>query len=61
MTLSRSPERKLPLLQRVVIRITEIIFGEGPRSTSYKRTAALRLLVQPCDKDDQFFSFFQVM
>ena len=39
--------------------------GEGPRSRSYRRTAALRLIVQPCDedeeKDDQFFSFLQVM
>jgi hypothetical protein len=35
-----------------------------PRSRSYGRTAALRLIVQPCDedeeKDDQFFLFFQV-
>jgi hypothetical protein len=39
--------------------------GEGPRSRCYGRTAALRLIVQPCDedeeKDDQFLSFFQVM
>jgi hypothetical protein len=39
--------------------------GEGPRSRSYGHTAALRLIVQPCDedeaKDDKFFSFFQVM
>jgi hypothetical protein len=39
--------------------------GAGVRSRSYGRTAALRLIVQPCDedeeKDDQFFSFFQVM
>ena len=26
--------------------------GEGPRSRCYKRTAALRLIVQPCDEDD---------
>jgi hypothetical protein len=34
-----------------------------PRRRCYVRTAALRLLVQPCDeeKNDQFFSFFQVM
>jgi hypothetical protein len=36
--------------------------GEGPRSRSYGRTAALRLLVQPCDEDDDdddyFLSFF---
>jgi hypothetical protein len=29
--------------------------GEGPRSTCYGRTAALRLLLQPCDEDDKFF------
>jgi hypothetical protein len=42
-----------------------IFCGEGPRSRFYGRTAALRLIVQPCDKDeekdDQFLSFFQVM
>jgi hypothetical protein len=34
-------------------------FGEGPRSRCYGRTAALRLIVQPCDedKDDQYFHF----
>jgi hypothetical protein len=26
--------------------------GEGPRSRWYGRTAALRLIVQPCDEDD---------
>jgi hypothetical protein len=30
------------------------ICGEGPGSRSYGRTAALRLIVQPCDKDDYF-------
>jgi hypothetical protein len=39
--------------------------GEGPRSRCYGRTVVLRLIVQPCDEDeekgDQFFSFFQVM
>jgi hypothetical protein len=37
--------------------------GEGRRSRCYGRTAALRLIVQPCDeeKDDQFFSFIQIM
>jgi hypothetical protein len=33
--------------------------GEGPRSRCYGRTAALRLIVQPCnedeEEDDQFF------
>jgi hypothetical protein len=27
-------------------------YGEGPRSRYYGRTAALRLIVQPCDEDD---------
>jgi hypothetical protein len=32
--------------------------GEGPRSRRYGRTVTLRLLVQPCDKDeDDFLSF----
>jgi hypothetical protein len=36
--------------------------GKGPRSRRYGRTAALRLLVQPCDEeddddDDDFFPF----
>jgi hypothetical protein len=39
--------------------------GEGPRSRSYRCTAALRLLVQPCNEDERkmisFFSFVQVM
>jgi hypothetical protein len=29
--------------------------GEDPRSRCYGRTAALWLLVQPCDEDEQFF------
>jgi hypothetical protein len=33
--------------------------GEGPRSRCYGRTAALRLIVQPCDEDD--FLFLRVM
>jgi hypothetical protein len=31
--------------------------GEGPRSRRYGRTAALMLIVQPCDEDEQFFRF----
>jgi hypothetical protein len=31
---------------------------EGPRSRSYGRAAALRLIVQPCDKDEQFCTKF---
>jgi hypothetical protein len=34
---------------------------EGSRSRCYGLTAALKLIVQPCGEDDQFFSFFQVM
>jgi hypothetical protein len=33
------------------------VVDEGPRSRRYGRTAALRLIVQPCDKDDYFFIF----
>jgi hypothetical protein len=37
----------------------DVLFcGEGLRSRCYGRTAALRLIVQPCDEDDQFFIFF---
>jgi hypothetical protein len=37
----------------------EIFFsGEGPRSRRYGRTAALRLLVQPCDEDDDDDDYF---
>jgi hypothetical protein len=32
--------------------------GKGPRSRSYGRTAALRLIVQPCDKDERLCVFF---
>jgi hypothetical protein len=43
----------------VVVSSGSIFFWEGPRSRSYGRTAALRLLVQPCyedeEKDGQFF------
>jgi hypothetical protein len=48
--------------------------GERPRRRCYRRTAYLRLIVQPCDEDEEnddevlklirmmisFFSFFQV-
>jgi hypothetical protein len=29
------------------------VCGEGPRSRSYGRTAALRFIVQPCNEDDE--------
>jgi hypothetical protein len=35
------------------------LHGEGPRSRCYGRTTALRLIVQPCDEDEQFF--YQVL
>jgi hypothetical protein len=42
-----------------------IFIDEGPRSRRYGRTAALRLIGQPCDEDDgddyYFFVLFLVM
>jgi hypothetical protein len=29
-----------------------VFFFEGPRNRCYGRTAALKLIVQPCDEDD---------
>jgi hypothetical protein len=51
---------------RNVACLLTVFCGEGPRSRSYGRTAALRLIVQPCDEDEEkddefFFSFFLVM
>jgi hypothetical protein len=45
---------------------TGSFYGEGLRSRCYGHTAALRLIVQPYDEDEEknyqfFFSFFQVM
>jgi hypothetical protein len=31
--------------------------GEGPRSRRYGRTAAMRLIVQPCDEDEDDYYF----
>jgi hypothetical protein len=31
--------------------------GEGPRSRRYGRTAALRLLAQPCDENDDDYIY----
>jgi hypothetical protein len=39
-------------------RIIIFFCGEGPRSKSYGRTAALRRIVQPCDEDVQCFFIF---
>jgi hypothetical protein len=32
--------------------------GEGPRSRCYVRTAAMRLIVQPCDENEDYQFFF---
>jgi hypothetical protein len=37
--------------------LTRIFSSEGPRSSRYRRTAALRLIVQPCEKDNEVFPF----
>jgi hypothetical protein len=48
-------ERRYPLDRGM----GELLFsGEGPRSRRYGRTAALRLLVQPCDEDDDDDDYF---
>jgi hypothetical protein len=31
--------------------------GEGPHSRRYGRTAAMRLIVQPCDEDEMMIIF----
>jgi hypothetical protein len=35
-----------------------VLSGKGPRSRRYGRTAALRLIVQPCDEDDLMMMIF---
>jgi hypothetical protein len=45
---------------KLINQYKKIFFG-GPRSRCYGHTAALRLIVQPCDEDDYFFTFFRVM
>jgi hypothetical protein len=49
----RSQEIKL-FASHIII----FFFGKRPRSRCYGRTLALRLIVQPCDEDDQCFSVF---
>jgi hypothetical protein len=41
-------------LSQSIKNVSELSFfyDEGPRSRRYRRTAALRLIVQPCDEDD---------
>jgi hypothetical protein len=50
------------MLNLVVRKVTARFFlsGEGPRSRRYGRTAALRLIVHPCDEDydDDYYYFF---
>jgi hypothetical protein len=36
-------------------------FIEGPRSRCNGRTAALRLIVQPCDEDEEVFFCFSIL
>jgi hypothetical protein len=44
---------------RLIQRLQAPFFsGERPRSRRYERTAALRLLVQPCDEDDDDDYYF---
>jgi hypothetical protein len=38
--------------------IVLFLSGEGPRNRRYGRTAALRLIVQPCDEDDDDDYYF---
>jgi hypothetical protein len=42
-----------------IVLILNVFFlsGEGPRSRRYGRTAALRLLVQPYDEDEDDYYF----
>jgi hypothetical protein len=46
------------------LRFIAIFFEKGPAARCYGRTAALRLIVRPCDEDEEkdqfFFSFFRV-
>jgi hypothetical protein len=49
-------------LKTVLLYAYFFLNGEGPRSRRYGRTAALRLIVQPCDEgedeDDYYFLSF---
>jgi hypothetical protein len=45
----------------VSLKVTKYFFGdEGPRSRRYRRTAALRLIVQPCDEDEEKVDKFSI-
>ena len=58
-----SPFEPIQDVSTVSFNVSHVSFfcGEGPRGRSYGRTAALTLIVQPCDedeeKDDHFFHF----
>jgi hypothetical protein len=51
----------ISLSRMTIIHDFFFVLGEGPRGRSYERTTALRLVVQPCDEDeekgDQFLFF----
>jgi hypothetical protein len=55
------------LLYLIILQLLEYLYGDlsffsgkGPRSRRYGRAAALRLIVQPCDdnEDDNYFLSF---
>jgi hypothetical protein len=52
-----------PLIFEYRVHFGALFYGEGPRSRCYGRTAALRLILQHCDEDeekvDQFFFIVQ--
>jgi hypothetical protein len=51
--------QKIVDLTYIAVEAWNSLFLEGPRSRSYRRTAALRLIVQPCDEDERkIISFF---
>jgi hypothetical protein len=42
------------------VQVGVFLSSEGPRSRRYGRTAAMGLLVQPCDEDDDDYYFLSV-
>jgi hypothetical protein len=59
---SRNTPTNAQITKKVQSALYFFLVGEGPRSRCYGRTAALRLIVQPCDEDEdddeQFFTKF---
>jgi ephrin-B len=49
---TREPPPWEPESYKLIGKNTFFFGGEGPHSRRYGRTAALRLIVQPCDEDD---------